>query len=250
MSASTPAVASPTLSVCMASYNGSAYLRAQIDSILGQLGPDDELLVSDDASTDDTLAILRSYGKRIRIVGTDRSGGVVANFERVMCHATKDVIALSDQDDVWLDGRVDLIRASLRDCDLVMLNGIVVDGALQSLDTTVFRSVGVRGGFWRNLAKNSFVGCCMAFRRDLVQSALPFPHGLPWHDWLIGLLAELRGGVRRVETPTILYRRHGANFSPTGEKSTFSIAHRLAMRVAVLRAIAQILLRRSNHRMA
>ena len=122
-----------SVSVCLATYNGARFLRAQIDSILPQLGTGDELLVSDDGSTDDTLAVLATYGNRLRLVGTSRAGGVVRNFERALAAACGDLVVLSDQDDVWLEGRLDLVRERLRDVSLLMMNGEVVDGDLRPL---------------------------------------------------------------------------------------------------------------------
>jgi glycosyltransferase involved in cell wall biosynthesis len=225
------------ISVCLATYNGAHYLAEQLDSILPQLEADDELLVADDGSTDDTPAIIARYGKRVRVVATKRAGGVVRNFERVIAAAGGDGIVLCDQDDVWLPGRLALIRQHLSGCLLVVMNGEVVDAALASRGQDVFGLVGMRRGLLRNLVKNSFIGCCMAFRRELRDRVLPFPAFVPWHDWYIGLVAELVGHVERDATITMKYRRHDANASPTGGRSGNSIAKMLFMRMAVLRAV-------------
>jgi hypothetical protein len=83
----------------------------------------------------------------------------------------------------------------------------------------------------------------MAFRQEIRDRVLPFPAGVPWHDWYIGLVAELVGRVERIDTITLLYRRHGANLSPTGEKSANSLIKKIAMRWFVLRAVLIALLR-------
>lgn len=225
------------LSVCMATFNGAAYLEAQIDSILSQLGPTDQLLVADDGSQDGTLDILRSYGARLTVVSALRVGGVVENFSRVISAADGDYIALADQDDVWLPGRVDLIRKILANADLVQLNAQVVDGDLRSSNVTVFASSDVRPGFFSNLVRNSFVGCCLAFRREIIDLLMPFPSNIPWHDWYIGLIAELFFKVERVNTVTMSYRRHGNNFSATGEKSKYSLHKKIVMRLQIVRAV-------------
>ncbi|HEX7396891.1 MAG TPA: glycosyltransferase, partial [Propionibacteriaceae bacterium] len=91
------------ISVCMATYNGARYLRLQLDSILDQLGPDDELLVQDDGSSDDTPEIIRSYDDpRIQLVANERNLGVIATFERCLARARHDIVFLADQDDEWL----------------------------------------------------------------------------------------------------------------------------------------------------
>jgi glycosyltransferase involved in cell wall biosynthesis len=226
-----------SVSVCLASYCGARYISDQLDSVICQLAPGDELLVADDGSTDETLSILKRYGAGLTLVAVDRVGGVVSNFERVIAAATCDVVVLCDQDDVWLPGRLDLIREALQGCSLVVLNGQVVDADLHPSGVTVFESVGVRRGFFKNLAKNSFVGCCMAFRRELRDRVLPFPVGVPWHDWYIGLVAELLFSIERIDQSTLLYRRHGGNFSPTGEKSSNGVGTKILLRLKVLSAV-------------
>lgn len=236
----------PRLSVCMATFNGARFLEAQVDSILRQLGPLDELLVSDDGSTDRTPEILAGYGERLRVVGTSRVGGVVPNFERALAAATGELVALSDQDDVWLEGRVALIRQRLSGSTLVAMNGVLVDEALKPLGRTVFQQVGVPGGFLRTLAVNRYVGCCMAFRRELLAAALPFPPRVAAHDWFIALVAERLFDVTHDDRPLLLFRRHGRNASTTGARSANGLRARLAMRWSMLRAVARVMRRRER----
>lgn len=231
------------ISVCMATYNGEAYLPEQLDSILSQLAPGDELVVADDGSTDRTVELLRARGSQIRLVDTARVGGVVRNFERAVQAAQGDIVVLCDQDDVWLPGRLALVRRELASCDLLVMDGAVVDGALQPRHATIGESVGTRRGLVSNLWKNSFVGCCMAFRSEVQACVLPFPRGIAWHDWYIGLVAELFFRVRRVDEVTLLYRRHGANHSPTGESSGNALTKRLWMRLAMVAALGTTALR-------
>lgn len=232
------------LSVCLATYNGALFLAEQLTSIVDQLEDGDEVVLADDGSTDTTLAVAAAFPRFVRVVATERVGGVVRNFERVLAAASGDAMVLCDQDDVWLPGRVATLRAALQRCDLVVLNGEVVDAHLARRGQTVFESVGMKAGFWVNFSKNSFIGCCMAFRRSLRDRVLPFPAGVPWHDWYIGLVAEWIGRVERIDEITLLYRRHGGNFSPTGEKSSNTLWRKLAMRWAVLRAVMIAVARR------
>lgn len=236
------------LSICVATYNGAEFLHAQISSILNEVSDTDEVLIADDGSSDGTVSVIRSFGSRVRLVATSRVGGVVRNFERVIRAATGDGIVLCDQDDVWLSGRVTLIRQELEKSELVMMNGYIVDAELNIQSATIFSRIGVRRGFLNNLLKNSFVGCCMAFRRELRDKVLPFPREVPWHDWYIGLVAECRGGVKRVEAPTLLYRRHGHNLSPTGEVSANSFLRKIGLRIRVLTAVGRVILFRGRAR--
>lgn len=225
------------ISVCLATYNGASFIEEQLKSVLDQLLPGDEIVVADDGSVDDTLAIIRSFSGPIRIVAESRVGGVVENFERVISAAKGEAIVLCDQDDVWLPGRLDLFRERLRQNDLVLLNGVLIDQSGRILGKTVFDLVGVRPGFLSNLYRNSFIGCCMGFRADLRKRLLPFPKDLPWHDWYIGLFVELTGKLYRSEEVTLHYRRHEQNASSTGSESGNRLIKRLSMRLQILRAL-------------
>ncbi|SFY35775.1 glycosyltransferase [Janthinobacterium sp. TB1-E2] len=232
------------ISVCLATYNGADHLREQIDSIVAQLLPGDELLVADDASTDKTLSILRAYEPVLSLVATDRAGGVVANFSRLLMAASGDIVVFSDQDDVWLPGRLECIRRELLCADMVQLDGAIVDANLQPSGNTISSVIGIRNGFWRNLWRNSFVGCCLAFRRRKFVDAWPLPKTIHMHDWYLGLIATLFGKVTRVPEVYLLYRRHGANASTTGEKSKFSLMQQLVNRAGMLLAVFSFALRR------
>lgn len=231
------------ISVCLASYNGENYLQAQIDSILSQLKECDELLVADDGSIDFSLNILKNYGTRIRIVASERVGGVVPNFERVISAASGDIIALSDQDDIWLEGKIEFIREKMNFCDLLMSNGEVVNSNLQSKKLDVFEFVSFRSGFINNFLKNRYVGCCMSFRRTLLPVILPFPPHIAWHDWYIALVAELLFDCRNDDRKLILFRRHDSNSSSTGNKSKNSILKKTTMRFWLINAIVVSLYR-------
>lgn len=225
------------ISVCMATFNGANYLREQIESILPQLSPQDELLVADDGSTDETLLVLEEYKKRIRLVFVDKVGGVVQNFSRMLNVAGGDIIVLADQDDVWLDGRLERIRRELLLADMVMLNAKIVNRDLLYGGTTLFLSRGYGRGFLRNLYKNSFVGCCMAVNRNILQVALPMPKFIHMHDWYLGMVAVAFFRVAYVQQPYLMYRRHDATASQTGNKSNYTFARQLFNRIGLLLAL-------------
>ena len=225
------------ISVCLATCNGSSFIEEQLKSVLDQLLPGDEVVVADDGSFDDTLAIIRSFSGPIRIVAESRVGGVVQNFQRVISAAKGEAIVLCDQDDVWLPGRLDLFREHLQQCDLVLLNGVLIDQGGRVLGRTVFDVVGMRPGFLPNLLKNSFIGCCMGFRSGIREQILPFPKDLPWHDWYIGLFVELTGKVFRSGEISLYYRRHRHNASSTGSGSGNHLFKRLSMRIQMLKAL-------------
>ena len=99
----------------MATYNGAKYIKEQLDSIIPQLRDDDELIVSDDASKDETLKIVESYNDpRIKIFHNENHG-VAHNFENAMRQASGDIIYFADQDDVWLPGKLDKMEKFIKD---------------------------------------------------------------------------------------------------------------------------------------
>lgn len=199
-------------SVAMASYNGARYIEEQLRSVLSQLGPQDEVVVSDDGSTDGTRALLETLAgqdSRLRVL-SGPGKGVVRNFEHALAAVTGDIVFLCDQDDVWQPDKVAAVSAAFDDPAvwLVMHDARVTDDALRPVADSFFALHGSRAGYYRNLWRNSYIGCCMAFRRELLSLALPFPEGIPMHDQWLGMLANRRGGVRLLARPLIDYRRH------------------------------------------
>lgn len=217
----------------MATHNGELYISEQISSILFQLGPYDEVIVSDDASMDSTLPIIRSFkDPRIIIVHGPAVNSAMKNFENALRHANGQYVFLCDQDDIWFPDKVDQVVSLLAEYDLVLSDCKVVNQADQLIHASFFKLRGSQPGFLRNLLRNSYIGCCMAFRREVLDYALPFPTSIHMHDWWIGLLAEKLGHVYFHPLPLIAYRRHGNNASPTGEQSyhwTRQLSNRLIL---------------------
>lgn len=208
------------ISVCLASYNGEKHIERQLTSILAQLGSADEVIISDDMSTDNTQQIVTSLqDNRLFFYRNTGQKGPVGNFQNALSLATGELIFLSDQDDVWLSDKVKKMTAALNDYDLVLSDCTVVDEQLNTLQPSFFRLRGSQPGFVHNIFKNSYMGCCMAFRRDVLAYALPIPPSVYMHDWWIGLITELKGKVYFYPEPLILYVRHGSNASPTGQGS-------------------------------
>jgi len=206
------------ISVCMTTYNASPYIDQQIYSILEQLNPNDELIVSDDGSTDKTIEIISSIkDNRIRVIVGTKNVGVVKNFERALKAAKGEFIFLSDQDDVWLPGKVTECINQLSLNQMVVTDCVVTDSHLNILCDSLFFKIKSRSGFFYNLYKNKYVGCCMAFRKELLFYALPIPSGIAMHDIWLGSMAELTGKVFFLPKQLLLYRRHLGNV--TGFKS-------------------------------
>ncbi|MDO9219960.1 MAG: glycosyltransferase family 2 protein [Thiobacillus sp.] len=232
------------ISVCLAMYNGANYLVPQIRSILDQLGQFDEIVVVDDCSQDESVQIVNAFGdSRIRLIRNDSNLGILAAFEGALRESAGDIIFLSDQDDVWLPGKVERCLAALVDCPLVVTDCAVVDSELELLSPSFFRLRHSRPGVLHNLWKNTYLGCCMAFRRELLQIALPFPNRIPMHDMWLGMIAEIHGGTCFVPEPLLLYRRHGGNASDTAGRSTARLSKMIADRVFLASLVAARTLR-------
>ena len=204
----------------MTTCNGEKYLRRQLESVLVQLGPEDELIISDDSSTDQTVEIIKSYDdKRIRLLENGNFGNPVLNLENALKKAQGDFIFLADQDDVWLPGRVKIMSEKLQQYDLVVCNALIVNAEEKIIHKSYFDWKGSGGGFFRNLKKNSFMGSAMAFRRRIAAAALPFPRQIAMHDIWIGLLAECMGRVLFLDERLMYYRRHEKNFTAALHKA-------------------------------
>jgi glycosyltransferase involved in cell wall biosynthesis len=208
------------LSVCMSTYNGSRYLREQLDSILTQLDPLDEMIVVDDSSRDETFAMLQSTGdSRVRLHRNGRNLGPIRSFERALGLALGDVVLLADQDDVWLPGKRDAIVAAFEDhpsAQVVISDAQVIDASgLLTLPSFMATRGGFRAGLFSTLWKNRYLGCAMAVRRQTLAAALPIPRRVPMHDMWLGIVGGLLGDVVYLPAALIRYRRHGSNASPS-----------------------------------
>ncbi len=224
------------ISVCMATYNGEKYLKEQVDSILVQIGLDDELIVSDDGSSDTTVEILQNYNDtRIKIHKNEIWHGVVGNFENALKQAKGDYIFLSDQDDVWINGKISKCVEILQTADLVVTDCIVTDDKLNPTCQSFFIDQGSRRGFFKNLIKNSYLGACVAFKRDVLLYVLPIPRNLPvYHEGWIASLVDIKGRVVFANFKGIYFRRHSNNTSLTSKNKHLSLYRQLRYRVLLL----------------
>ncbi len=228
------------ISVVLAAYKGEQFIAEQLESILPQLGESDEIIVSDDYPQGKTHEVVSEFinrDKRIKYIEGEGKG-VVTNFENAMKAACGDVIFLCDQDDVWLPDKVSSVINEINNgADLVLHNASVTDGMLNITSPSFFAIHGSNASYIRNLIKNSFVGCCMAFRKEVMLEAIPFPEGLAMHDWWIALVALKKGyKVSLLSKPLILWRRHGDNV--TGGKT--SLIQKIKWRANIILSLARI----------
>lgn len=231
------------ISVCMATYNGEKYIKMQLDSILRQLGEDDEVVISDNESTDHTLEIIKSYNDtRIKLftykcnrneltTKLKKDKNITSNFENALKNCHGEYIFLSDQDDVWLENKVAEQKPLLEKYDLVMSNATLIDGAGNIIREKLYDRNPLRKGLFSFRAR----GCLFAVRKELVKKCLPIPKTVFSHDlWLI-TLAEYRHSVCFLDKPLILHRRGIGNASTdVTEKSKNSFAFKIYYRFELL----------------
>jgi Glycosyltransferases involved in cell wall biogenesis len=205
------------ISVALCTYNGARHLPAQLDSLLAQDVPELEIVVRDDASSDETWAILVEYAQRdarLRPYRNPRNLGFRANFEATLRNCRGVLVAPCDQDDVWQADKLSRLvtrlmerpRSLMAYCDSSLIDA---DGA--PLGRRI--SDRLRMGDQNDPAAFTFVNCvsghAMLFRRELLDHALPLPEGV-FHDWWLAFVAAGLGGVVYEPAALIGYRQHGS----------------------------------------
>lgn len=244
------------VSVALATRDGARYLSAQIESILGQTRPVDQIVVSDDASTDGTVELAQrlvaSSGIDVVTVRNDPPLGVAGNFQAALAACDGDVILLSDQDDVWHPDRVQSSLAVFESdprwlalhADAALVDGDGLPLGLDLLDalevpSEVRARVTAGDAFPAFLQRNLATGATMAIRRELRDLALPVPAGWIHDEWL-AIVASALGRLTLVDRPLIDYRQHGANEIGVSAPSVRAKARRvLAPRGERNRVLAQ-----------
>lgn len=228
------------ISVCMATRNGEAYLPAQLASILPQLSKSDEVIISDDRSEDSTRTIIENYrDPRLKLVSSPHRG-VVANFENALQYANGHFIFLADQDDVWQPDKIGIMMKHLKNRSLVVCDCAVTNAVLQTIIPSYFAWNRSRPGVIKNLLRNSYMGCCLAFQRKILARALPFPKGIPVHDQWLGLVAETFYDVEFIDQPLVLHRRHERNASSTASRSRLRWPEKIKYRFQLASSILQM----------
>ena len=209
---------SEKVSIAMAVYQGEKYLGTQLDSILKQLGPDDEIIASYDKSKDSTLSLLEEYARkdsRLIIVYNDKPG-VTGNFNNAITHCTGDYIYISDQDDRWADNKVLKVQRCFQEthADLVIHNGIHTDENLNPIGKPFFEMYRIGDGKIRNIIKPRYSGCCMAFTKKMKEIILPMPEIRGYDQW-IATVCEFFGKIAYLDDILIEHRLHTDNVTPT-----------------------------------
>lgn len=204
------------VSVALATCNGMRFLSEQLDSIEAQTRLPNELIVTDDASTDETAAVVERFatqsGMECSVYKNERRLGYAQNFSRTLSRTQGEIVFLSDQDDRWDADKIETMLAELErspDAQVLACDARLVDGKLKPVGVTKLEQIR-RSGM---PAETFFMGCCMAVRRDFLQRILPIPPGFPEHDQWIATIARAFGVMKVIEKPLQDYRLHDHNQS-------------------------------------
>lgn len=226
------------ISVCMATFNGEKYIREQVYSILSQLDFNDELIVSDDGSTDSTLQVLADFNDpRIKVFDGPKRG-LTYNFENAIRQASGDYLFLSDQDDVWEDNKIERMTEVLQEADLVVSDAWICDEKAISTGRSLYDVYKPHKGFWATLYHTTYIGCCTAFRRKILKRLLPFPPHIVMHDYWIGQIGDLYYKTVFIPDKLLRYRRHGDNTSAlTTGKSPLTLCQKINYRYWIVRYV-------------
>jgi glycosyltransferase involved in cell wall biosynthesis len=231
------------ISVCMATFNGEKYIKEQLDSILKQLHKNDEIIVSDNGSTDQTLAIISHYqDSRIKIFHHKRHKTNLPekykkgywcsqNFFNAIGKALGDVIFLADQDDLWKDNKIATVLEYLYTYDVVMSNISIIDGNGNIVEENFFKKSPISGSIINAVATNPYFGCAMAFKKSILKYVLPIPKTCVSYDLWIGCIAQKKDMVGFIDEPLINYRRHDKNISSATGESTNALWFRIYWRM-------------------
>jgi glycosyltransferase involved in cell wall biosynthesis len=227
-------VSDARISVALCTRNGGAYVAQQVRSILNQSPAPSELIVGDDDSSDDTLAVIeRVYAEALAgephlqtvltVIRRQPALGVTANFAATLAACTGDLIALSDQDDRWMPGKLAALTATFTaDAKLLLVHtdARLVDGDGASMGLTLLDALEATAGERAKLVagealpvllrRNLVTGATVMVRRSLLESASPIPHQWVHDEWLAAIAASV-GRVRLLPESLIDYRQHGAN---------------------------------------
>lgn len=226
------------ISVCLATYNGEKFIEEQLRSILTQTINVDEIVISDDNSNDNTLKIIEGINSSKIKIYKNENNGIISNFENALSKASGDYIFLCDQDDIWHQEKVERVINQLDKCDLVVHDAEIVDKELNLIHESFFELSNSKEGFLRNIYKNKYLGCCMAFNKKILRKSLPIPNDIEMHDIWIGNIAALVGRVLFLDENLLKYRRHGENASPTSEKSKNSFKKKIVIRLNLIKNLA------------
>lgn len=212
----------PNVEILLATYQGSDFLKSQLDSIYQQSYPHIRIIARDDASQDDSVIILKKYP--LTLLESKENLGVKKNFSALLSSSQAPYITFSDQDDIWLPHKIEESLEVMRKTEkslppntpvLVHTDLIVADHNLNEIHSSFWDYAGLNprqhSSFNRLLVQNPVTGCAMMINRALADLAGDIPQEAKMHDWWLALTASAFGKIAAVDKASILYRQHSKN---------------------------------------
>jgi glycosyltransferase involved in cell wall biosynthesis len=232
----------------MATFNGESFINVQLESIIAQLKNKDEFIIVDDCSTDMTVNIIETYkDKRVTLYRNSKNEGHVSTFAKAIGLSKREIVVLADQDDIWMSNRLNLIRKSLtKSKKLVLTSNYTFFDNFNPRKTIkpIYRKASDSDKYLKNIlsvfyGSSGYVGCAMAFHKDLKKIILPIPLYVESHDLWIAIAGNLLKSNIHIENITLLRRIHLKNASlikrPVFKKIYSRFVHLLSVLILIIR---------------
>ena len=210
------------VSVCMATYNGEKFIKKQLVSILDELDQHDELVIVDDCSKDQTVQIIESFNdSRIKLYINNINHREVFSFNKAISFSKNRYIFLSDQDDIWIKGRVLKMKIKLKNSYLVSSNFTWIDELNQNIKifhdgvSEKYSEKNFKNIYDIYIGKTNYYGCAMAFERSILDYAFPIPSNVESHDLWFALVGNILCKNIHINECTLLKRDHTNNTTNT-----------------------------------
>jgi len=206
------------VSIAMATYNGEKFLSEQLDSIYKQTYKNIEVIVCDDCSTDTTINILEEYKQKygLKYYLNEKNLGYVKNFEKVASLCNGEFIAFSDQDDIWLPEKIEILLKNIENNLLIFSDAQVININKEIISNSRYdylsKLENVKPAYYQNFIKKNAFGCMILINKKLLNHALPFKKEIGHDNWLI-ITATKLDSIIFIDRQLIMYRIHGQNVS-------------------------------------
>ena len=215
----------PLISVCIATYNGEKFIVEQLKTILSQLTDFDEIIISDDHSSDCTLSLIRSFrDPRIKIYLNENDKGYTSNFENALKKATGEIIFIADQDDIWKKDKIEITFNKMkqaeerygRDFPLLVHGDVEVideNGNINADSMFEMSHINADSKLPQILIQNHVTGCTMMCNKKLIAGISEYASSeyIIMHDYLAALYASVFGKIEVIKKPLLSYRQHSGN---------------------------------------
>ena len=204
------------VSIAMATYNGEKYLREQLDSIYNQTYKNIEVIVCDDCSVDETVTILEEYRLRfgLKYYINEKNLGYTKNFEKASALCNNEFIAFSDQDDLWLNEKIEVLLKNIENNLLIFSDALVINSNKEIISNSRYDYISkienVKTKYYQNFAKKNALGCTILINKELLNHALPFKKTTGHDNWLISTAIKLNS-IIFIDKQLIMYRIHDRN---------------------------------------